>query len=166
MSVIVKSIQRKRVNVPLAMAGQSASFGLKKVRRSMIRKGMVMLGKSMDPPPQACRDFEAEVLVLYHSTTIAPKYQAMVHCGPVRQTAKIVGLSKQILRTGDRALVHFQFISLPEYLKPGTRLLFREGRTKGVGIVKRCLFSSETLPYDSPEAAAPSPKAAKKRLKA
>lgn len=65
--------------------------------------------------------------MLYHSTTIGAKYQAMVHCNGVRQTAKIVGMDKQILRTGDRAIVTFRFIQNPEYMKIGSRLLFREG---------------------------------------
>jgi GTPase len=39
---VVKSIQRKRVNVMCATAGQSVSFGLKKTKRASIRKGMIM----------------------------------------------------------------------------------------------------------------------------
>ena len=35
-----------------------------------------------------------------------------------------------ILRTGDRATVTFEFISHPEYIKEGMKLLFREGKTK------------------------------------
>lgn len=35
-----------------------------------------------------------------------------------------------ILRTGDRAKVTFEFISHPEFLKEGMKLLFREGKTK------------------------------------
>lgn len=122
--VTVKSIQRKRLNVPLACAGQSASFGLKKIRRSTIRKGMVMLDKETTPPPRGCREFEAEILVLYHSTTIGHKYQAMLHCGAVRQTARVLAMDKpdQILRTGDRATVRFQFLQ-PAYLKVGARLV-------------------------------------------
>ncbi|KAF8926436.1 hypothetical protein BGZ58_011182 [Dissophora ornata] len=136
--VTVKSIQRKRLNVPLACAGQSASFGLKKIRRSTIRKGMVMLDKETTPPPRGCREFEAEILVLYHSTTIGHKYQAMLHCGAVRQTARVLAMDKpdQILRTGDRATVRFQFLQ-PAYLKIGARLIFREGRTKGIGKVSK-----------------------------
>lgn len=122
--VTVKSIQRKRLNVPLACAGQSASFGLKKIRRSTIRKGMVMLDKETTPVPRGCREFEAEILVLYHSTTIGHKYQAMLHCGAVRQTARVLAMDKpdQILRTGDRATVRFQFLQ-PAYLKVGARLV-------------------------------------------
>jgi len=35
-----------------------------------------------------------------------------------------------ILRTGDRATVQFEFISHPEFVKEGMKLLFREGKTK------------------------------------
>jgi GTPase len=72
-------------------------------------------------------EFEAEVLVLYHSTTIAQRYQAMVHCGCVRQAAKIMAMDKQFIRTGDRALVHFKFLQHPEFVKEGMRLVFRDG---------------------------------------
>jgi len=44
-------------------------------------------------------------------------------------------MDKQFIRTGDRAVVHFRFMQKPEYLKIGTRIIFREGRTKGVGKV-------------------------------
>ena len=92
-------------------------------------------------------EFEAEVLVLYHSTTIARKYQAMLHCGCVRQTAKIVGMDKEFIRTGDRAIVHFAFLRHPEYVRVGSRFVFREGlfvgladgagRTKGLGKISK-----------------------------
>jgi len=163
----VKSIHRKRVPVQSASVGQSASFSLKRVRRQQVRKGMVMLSRR-ETPPHACMEFDAEVLVLYHSTTISVNYQAMLHCASIRQTVRIVDIihnqkeengvttdskratrtatagsgrrrsdtTKAIIRTGDRALVRFQFIRHPEYLKPGLKLLFREGKTKGLGVIK------------------------------
>ncbi|KAJ3078619.1 GTP-binding protein 1 [Quaeritorhiza haematococci] len=149
---VIKSMQRKRVNVVTASAGQSASFALKKMKRSAIRKGMYMLSKSASP--RATLEFEAEILVLYHSTTINTKYQAMLHCGCVRQTAKIVSMDKSVLRTGDRAIVRFRFLQHPEYLKVGTRLLFREGRTKGVGKVVRTLTDAEIEEHYQQQAAA------------
>lgn len=59
----------------------------------------------------------------------------MVHCGSIRQTASILTMSKDMLRTGDKARVRFRFIKHPEYLRPQQRLVFREGRTKAVGNV-------------------------------
>lgn len=50
----------------------------------------------------------------------------------VRQTVRIVSIDhpQNLLRTGDRATVRFEFISRPEFVKVGMKLLFREGKTK------------------------------------
>ncbi|KAI3336963.1 P-loop containing nucleoside triphosphate hydrolase protein [Xylariaceae sp. AK1471] len=133
----IRSIERKRISVPAASAGQSASFALKKIRRKDVRKGMVVLPKiEGQPAPKVHREFIAEVLILSHATTIKTKYQAMLHVGPVSQTCAIIDVDRPFIRTGDRATVAFRFVQRPEYLAPGDRLLFREGRTKGLGIVK------------------------------
>lgn len=60
----------------------------------------------------------------------------MLHVGPVSQTCAIIDIDRSYIRTGDRAVVAFRFTQRPEYLAVGDRLLFREGRTKGLGIVK------------------------------
>ncbi|PHH65624.1 hypothetical protein CDD82_1653 [Ophiocordyceps australis] len=133
----IRSIERKRIRVGAAAAGQSASFALKKVKRRDVRKGMVVLPRSDgQAPPRVHREFVAEVLILSHATTIKTRYQAMLHVGPVSQTCAIIDIDRELIRTGDRALVAFRFVQRPEYLVPGDRLLFREGRTKGLGIVK------------------------------
>ncbi|RLU16983.1 hypothetical protein DMN91_011052 [Ooceraea biroi] len=141
--IAVKSIHRKRMPVREVRGGQTASFALKKIKRSHIRKGMVMVAPALNP--QACWEFEGEILVLHHPTTISSRYQAMVHCGSIRQTASILSMSQDCLRTGDKALVHFRFIKHPEYIKPGQRMVFREGRTKAVGnVVKLIPHSNNT----------------------
>ncbi|KKA27893.1 hypothetical protein TD95_004277 [Thielaviopsis punctulata] len=134
---IVRSIERKRIGVVAASAGQSASFALRKVRSDLLRKGMVVLPRpetGLSPP--VYREFVAEVLILFHSTTIKLRYQAMLHIGPVCQTCAIIDLDRPFIRTGDRALVAFRFVQRPEYITVGAPLLFREGRTKGLGIIK------------------------------
>ena len=131
--VQVKSIHRKRVPVQHVKAGQSAAFALKKVKRSNIRKGMVMVHSKSNP--KAVWEYKGEVLVLHHPTTISNKYQAMVHCGSIRQTASILSMSKEHLRTGDKAIVRFRFVKNPEYIKKDTKFVFREGKTKAVGTI-------------------------------
>lgn len=135
--VAVKSIHRKRMPVKEVRSSQTASFALKKIRRSDIRKGMVMVSPALNP--EAYWEFKGEILVLHHPTTISPRYQAMVHCGSIRQTASILSMSMDCLRTGDKALVHFRFIKNPEYLRVGMRMVFREGRTKAVGNIVQLL---------------------------
>ncbi|XP_061685716.1 GTP-binding protein 1-like isoform X3 [Syngnathoides biaculeatus] len=140
--IAVKSIHRKRMPVKEVRGGQTASFALKKIKRSSIRKGMVMVSPKL--MPQATWEFEAEILVLHHPTTISPRYQAMVHCGSIRQTATILTMDKDCLRTGDKAAVRFRFIKTPEYLHCDHKLVFREGRTKAVGTITKLLQSVNT----------------------
>jgi len=135
MPLAVKSIHRKRMPVLEVKSGQTASFSLKKIKRSQIRKGMVMVSPAVNP--QCCWEFEGEILVLHHPTTISARYQAMVHCGSIRQTASIIRMSAECLRTGDKAQVLFRFVKHPEYLREGQKLVFREGRTKAVGSVTK-----------------------------
>jgi len=91
-------------------------------------------------------------VILSHATTIRPRYQAMLHVGPVSQTCAIIDIDRSFIRTGDRATVAFKFIQRPEYLAVGDRILFREGRTKGLGIVK-------VLGYDASKSLNPELKA-------
>jgi hypothetical protein len=105
-------------------------------------------------------------MILYHQTTIKPKYQAMLHVNATAQTCQIVSITlinkkskpstdsnddanAQILRTGDRGLVRFRFMQRAEYLKEGTKLIFREGRTKGLGTVKE-IFPVKDSPISGP----------------
>ena len=109
--------------------------------------------------PAATWEFEAEILVLHHPTTISVNYQAMglfqlfnlekiqflisfffniqVHCGSIRQTATIIAMSLEHMRTGDKAICRFAFLKNPEYLKLGTKMIFREGRTKAIGTISK-----------------------------
>ena len=46
-------------------------------------------------------------------------------------------MDKEHLRTGDRAMCRFRFIKNPEFILPGTKMIFREGRTKAVGTITK-----------------------------
>ncbi|KAH8828469.1 GTP-binding protein 1 [Flagelloscypha sp. PMI_526] len=139
-TTVVKSMQRKRADVTTGDAGQCVSLALKRVKRTAIRKGMVLVHKT-ETPPKPIRRFQGQVLILYHNTTLQKNYQAMLHCGAIRQTVRIVEMDhpQGVLRTGDRATVTFEFISRPEYIKEGMKLLFREGKTKGLGVVTKVI---------------------------
>ena len=67
---------------------------------------------------KAVRTFIAEVLILHHPTTIKTGYQAVIHCGIIRQTATIINIDKGqgdgCLRTGDKARVTLKFNSHAE----------------------------------------------------
>jgi GTPase len=39
------------------------------------------------------------------------------------------------MKSSESAVVEFRFIRNPEFIRTGSRILFREGRTKGIGLV-------------------------------
>ena len=131
--VSIKSIHIKGVDSAAAEAGSDAAFCLKKEKRSAIRKGNILA--DVAHPPKSYWQFEAEITILYHSTTITVNYEPVIHSNTVRQSARITYVAQEVLRTGDKSLARFHFLYRPEYMKEGQRLIFREGRTKGIGIV-------------------------------
>lgn len=149
--VPIRSIHRKRLPVREVRGGQTASFALKKIKRNSLRKGMVLVAPERQP--EACWEFDGEILVLHHPTTISCRYQAVVHVGSVRQTASILTMSQEHLRTGDKALCRFRFIKYPEYIRTNVRMVFREGRTKAVGTVLK-VYPLHSTPPVTPESKA------------
>ncbi len=142
--VTVKSIHYKRTAFDEIASGNSCCFHIKSkdnIKQCDLRKGMVLLDKESNYKP--VYEFEAEVIILHHATTIKPKYQAVIHCGVVRQTAQVVSMTCDLLRTGDRGIVRFKFIKAPEYLHVGATILFREGRTRGVGHIKNLIYAEK-----------------------
>jgi GTPase len=90
--------------------------------------------------PRACMEFEANVVILHHSTTVGCGYQPVIHCGTLRQAAEVIGIrGGDTLRTGESAVVRFRFVYFPEYILPGATFIFREGRAKGIGKVVRVI---------------------------
>ena len=150
--VQVKSIHFIRVPVDVAFAGQFCCLAIKnlkkkdELKKEDIRKGIVLL--EANNLPKSCRGFEAEVAVLHHSSTIKDGYEAVLHCGVIQQSVRIVEMDKSVIRTGDKAIIKFRFIYSPEYMKPNMTFLLREGRTKILGQITR-LFEKMDLPDSS-----------------
>jgi hypothetical protein len=86
------------------------------------------------------REFEANVVVLHHSTTVTVGYEPVIHCGVLRQSAEMVDIQgREALRTGERAMVRFRFMYFADFILPGSTFLFREGRAKGnITILLKC----------------------------
>jgi len=151
---VAKSAHIARISTNHVTSGQSAclALALSKDLRKKLRRGMVVLKDS----PSSTKEFEAEICVLKGvGTTIRSSYQAYVHILNVRQSAfarkieivkAVPGIpsshtaqygeeNEVVLRPGSRAKVRFEFAQRPEYIRPGMRMLFRDGRVRGVGLV-------------------------------
>lgn len=107
------------------------------VTKLNIRKGMIVISK--DYENNVCYEFVAKIEVLNHSTVISKKYTPVIHCGTVRQSARIIIEENQVLKMGDEAEVRFRFIQYPEFIETGMIFFFREGTTRGVGVIKDIL---------------------------
>ncbi len=116
---------------------------------NLIRKGLVVLNKV---EPSVCYEFTATVEILNHSSVISPQYSPVIHCGQIRQTAKInfnVTPDNPSLKIGDRKEVSFRFYTYPEFIEKGMTFFFREGKTRGVGIIEKILLLKDD-PYPNP----------------
>lgn len=134
-SVQIKSIHINNNHKKTVEAGKVAAFSFSKHRHHLhVRKGMVLIESKA--PHHAVWEFKAEIKILFHSTTIKIGYQPVIHCGSIRQSASIISIDKsECLRTGDKAIVKFKFMYRPEYICPGTKMVFRENKTRGIGYV-------------------------------
>jgi GTPase len=145
--VTVKSIHFKRTPVDEIQSGNSCCFNIKSskitLRRDMFRKGMVLVDK--DNTQNVVWEFEGEVAILHHATMIKQKYQAVIHCGNIRQSAKIVSMNVDLLRTNDKGIVRFRFLQAPELIHVGSDFLFREGTTRGCGKITKLFFDIEKV---------------------
>ena len=142
--VIVKSIHNNfREDISLLGAGISGCINIKSaisnkkdlINKKNIKKGMVLIGKKIiiENKNKAVREFIANITILHHPSTIRIKYEPVIHIGKISQTAKVIEMDKENLRSGDKARVKFRFKYRPEFIEKDDILIFREGKTKGIG---------------------------------
>jgi elongation factor 1-alpha len=118
--------------------------GKEVLTKNQIPRGVIIVD-SEKLQKNICRRFKAEITILNHSTTISNNYQPVIHCGLVRQSARIkiieslnkidINDHKIKLRTGNKAIVEFNFSFRSEYIDKGVTFFFRDGNTKGYGTV-------------------------------
>lgn len=132
--VRIKSIHNNfREFVDKLDAGQGGCLALKMTEKFIhkkFRSGVHVLAK-----PQLYSRFKAKIKILQHPTTIKVGYEPTIHCESIAQTAKIVRMNKEYLHLGDTAEVEMEFKYHPEFITVDTRIIFREGATKGIGII-------------------------------
>ncbi|WP_336327178.1 GTPBP1 family GTP-binding protein [Halovenus sp. HT40] len=130
--VEVRSIEMHYHRVEEATAGRIVGIALKGVDEEEIDRGMALLPRDSDPDP--IREFEAEVMVLNHPTTIGDGYEPVIHLETVSEAAAIYPEDGQLL-PGDSGTATVRFKFRPYLVEEGQRFVFREGQSKGVGTV-------------------------------
>ena len=128
-------------------------IGKEDIPRKSIIKGVLVFDNEKFTK-NVSRKFKAEIKILHHTTTIRDNYQPVLHCGPIRQAARIKIIenksmnienngkhkkNSQRLRTGSKAIVQFTFSFRSEFLEEGISFFFRDGSTKGYGKILEVL---------------------------
>jgi GTPase len=98
------------------------------VKKDIIRKNMIITNHN-----KCYTKFIASVVVLHHPTLIRVNYQPVIQCRNITQVARITYIDREYIRTGDTAIIHFEFTIRPECIEVDLPFIFREGRAKGVG---------------------------------
>lgn len=133
-------------------------------KRKDIRKGMVVVA-DINSLNNLCYEFDADINILHHSTTIKTGFSPSLQLTNSKQAARIVILNKDklvigtppvknsanndndesilYLRTGDNAKVKFRFLYKPEFVKNGDEFVFKEETTRGRGKVTNILSLSD-----------------------
>jgi elongation factor 1-alpha len=145
-SVFIKSIMNPiSQEVDVLYENNSGSIAIRLAKKGSYHKGFYRRGQIATPDldfavQNTCRYVVAEMGVFKHATTISTGYKPTIHCRMIRQSGKLI-ISQQSgsLRTGDRADVCIKFIQRPEFILPSSRLILREGTSRGVGKILRTI---------------------------
>jgi len=132
-----KSIEVHHARIEEAVAGYVVGVAIRGVAHSEIRRGMVLCEEEL--APRAVWSFEAEVLVLNNPSRFAPGYEPVMQCHTISQSVKIVDLDREYVRPGEQGNAILEFKYSPMLVYPQDRFVLREGRTKGIGVIKRIL---------------------------
>ncbi len=108
------------------------------LKRLVYRKGLYVMSSEI------CKkfttyEFEADVRIMStHATTISRNYQPIINCNKIVQCAKIVDMfDKEHIMAGDMCRIKFRFMYRPEFIQEEDRFIFREGDTRGIGIIRK-----------------------------
>lgn len=131
--VKVQSIEMHYYRVSKAEAGDIVGIALKGVRYDELRRGMVLSRKM----PNAVWEFDADVIVFSHPTRIKKGYEPVIHIETISETVVFEDMDREYMKAGDRGRVRMKFKYHPHCVFVGQKFIFREGRSKGVGEIKR-----------------------------
>lgn len=132
--VKVTSIEMHYYSLNRARVGEVVGVAVKGFQ-GKITRGMVLSKKE----PKAVKSFEASVYILNHPTRIGKGYEPVVHIETIAEVVKVEPLDREFLAAGDKGLVRMSFKYRSYYVEEGMKLIFREGRSKGIGVVTRVL---------------------------
>ena len=133
----VKTMEMHHYKKDHAEAGEVVGISITGVDMDDIKRGMILC--SSDYEMKAVRDFEADVAILVHPTTIREGYECITHIETIAETTTFEPLDKEYMSAGDTGKVRMRFKYRPYCVKEGQKIIFREGRSKGIGTITKII---------------------------
>ena len=150
----VKSIETHHTQMESAEAGDNIGFNLRGVDKKSIKRGDVI--GPVDNPPNAAKEFEAQIIIIHHPTAMAPGYTPVLHAHTAQvaatlsefvakidpKTGGVVEEKPKFLKTGDAAIVRIKPVrplaieTFKEFPEIGRFALRDMGTTIVAGVVK------------------------------
>ena len=146
--ITIRSIHDdSRNNVSFLRKNELGCFAIKSKdikNKYQIQSGMIITNKKYKFVKQFIGVID---IFTNHSTTITVGYKTIIHCGSIRKPVTILRIEDskgnvlECLRGGDKNTnVHFEFERSKQYITKGERFIFREGRAKGSGYIKKIVL--------------------------
>ncbi len=145
--ITIRSIHCKRVPVQEIKNNCYVCLAVKGITKQDVKKGTVVISNKKQQI--LCDKIHAQIEVLRsHSTNIKIGYQPLMHALTLRTSVVIEDIiskyssrsehdNDSVLRTGDSANIILKLWVGKQFIKPGTRILLSEGRTKVIGKVTK-----------------------------
>ncbi len=132
-----RSIEMHHYKIGYAKTGDVVGISITGVDMDQISRGAILCHPEYKP--ESIREFEAEITILVHPTTIKSGYESVTHIETIAETTQLEPLDKKYMSAGDKGKVHMRFKYRPYHVKKGQKLILREGRSKGIGIITRTI---------------------------
>lgn len=133
--VNVKTIEMHHYRKDSADVGEVVGISISGIEIDEIMRGMIICHP--DYNPRAVREFDADVVILVHPTTIKEGYECITHIETIAETTCFRPIDQEYLSAGDTGQIRMRFKYRPFSIHEGQKIIFREGKSKGVGTVTR-----------------------------
>lgn len=134
----------ERHEIDTLVEGKYGCLSIKPINnKDVLDKNKLHKGKVVTDKGILVTAIETQCKIGHHKTTITPKFKTYIHMGTIGTTAKIIKADKFPIRSGDDVNITFELNS-PQFIYPGSRLIFRDDGIKGHGIIKNIILYKST----------------------
>jgi len=132
-----KSMEMHHYRKDVAEAGEVVGISITGLDVDNIKRGMILC--SQEYHAISVREFEADVAILVHPTTIKRGYECIAHIETIAETMTFEPIDREYMSAGDTGKIKMKFKYRPCCIREGQKLIFREGHSKGIGTVTRII---------------------------